>query len=201
MILGVDFLTKGSLSFLNKVYVPSEPKDAWIRKISFVPPERRKDALMLKMSVKSNTVVSHHSELSKFFFLANKKSENEKTSDLSSKVKLKYKNNDQSIYQLSGGNQQKVVFSRALASNPQLLLLDEPTRGVDVGAKFDIYNLIRDLSKKGCSIILNSSDLSEILGMCDRILVLNEYKQKQILKNSNLSSKILLTNFYEDEVA
>ena len=201
MILGVDFLTKGSLSFLNKVYAPIGPKDAWIRKISFVPPERRKDALMLKMSVKSNTVVSHHSELSKFFFLANKKSENEKTSDLSSKVKLKYKNNDQSIYQLSGGNQQKVVFSRALASNPQLLLLDEPTRGVDVGAKFDIYNLIRDLSKKGCSIILNSSDLSEILGMCDRILILSEYKQKQILKNSNLSSKILLTNFYEDEVA
>ena len=68
MILGVDFLTKGSLSVLNKVYAPSEPKDAWIRKISFVPRERRKDALMLRMSVKSNTVVPHHSELSKFFF-------------------------------------------------------------------------------------------------------------------------------------
>ena len=121
------------------------------------------------------------------------------TNVLSKKVQLKYKNNNQSIYQLSGGNQQKVVFGRALASNPKLLLLDEPTRGVDVGAKLDIYKLIRKLTKNGCGIILNSTDLSEIIGMCDRILVLKNHEQYKIIENFNLTTQDLLSNFYEEK--
>ena len=106
---------------------------------------------------------------------------------------------NQSIYQLSGGNQQKVVFSRALASNPKLLLLDEPTRGVDVGAKLDIYNLIIQLTKNGCGIILNSSDLSEIMGMCDKILILKDHEQFKILENFKITSQDVLANFYESK--
>ena len=106
---------------------------------------------------------------------------------------------NQSIYQLSGGNQQKVVFSRALASNPKLLLLDEPTRGVDVGAKLDIYNLIIQLTKNGCGIILNSSDLSEIMGMCDKILILKDHEQYKILENFKINSQDVLANFYESK--
>ena len=106
---------------------------------------------------------------------------------------------NQSIYQLSGGNQQKVVFSRALASNPKLLLLDEPTRGVDVGAKLDIYNLIIQLTKNGCGIVLNSSDLSEIMGMCDKILILKDHEQYKILENFKINSQDLLANFYESK--
>jgi len=198
MLMGVDNLTKGQISFMDKKYEPYGPNDAWKKLISFVPRERRKEALMLKMSVKSNTTAPHYSKLSKFFFLANQQHENKITNDLSKKVQLKYKNNNQSIYQLSGGNQQKVIFSRALASNPKLLLLDEPTRGVDVGAKLDIYNLIRQLTDKGCGIILNSSDLSEIIGMCDRILVLKSHEQYKILENLNITSQDILGNFYEE---
>ena len=106
---------------------------------------------------------------------------------------------NQSIYQLSGGNQQKVVFSRALASNPKLLLLDEPTRGVDVGAKLDIYNLIIQLTKNGCGIVLNSSDLSEIMGMCDKILILKNHEQYKILENFKINSQDVLANFYESK--
>ena len=106
---------------------------------------------------------------------------------------------NQSIYQLSGGNQQKVVFSRALASNPKLLLLDEPTRGVDVGAKLDIYNLIIQLTKNGCGIVLNSSDLSEIMGMCDKILILKDHEQYKILENFKINSQDILANFYESK--
>ena len=106
---------------------------------------------------------------------------------------------NQSIYQLSGGNQQKVVFSRALASNPKLLLLDEPTRGVDVGAKLDIYNLIIQLTKNGCGIVLNSSDLSEIMGMCDKILILKDHEQYKILENFKINSQDVLANFYENK--
>ena len=138
-------------------------------------------------------------KLSKFFFLTNKNKENNITNDLSKKVQLKYKNNNQSIYQLSGGNQQKVVFSRALASNPKLLLLDEPTRGVDVGAKLDIYKLIRELAQNGCGIILNSTDLSEIIGMSDRILVLKNHEQFNIVENLDVTTQDLLSNFYEEK--
>ena len=201
MMLGVDPIINGSLKYLKNHFFPRDPNDAWSNKIAFVPRERRKEGLMLNMSIIENTVISLHSELSKLYFLVDNKLEKERSSHLSKIVKLKHSSNEQSVYQLSGGNQQKVVFSRALGSNPKLLLLDEPTRGVDVGAKFDIYNLIRELSKKGCSIILNSSDLSEILGMCDRILIMKDQRQKQILDNSNLNSKILLTSFYDSIVA
>ena len=199
MLMGVDNIAKGKISFMDQKYRPNSPSDAWKKLISFVPRERRKEALMLKMSVKSNTTTPHYSKLSKFFFLANKQQENLITNNYSKKVQLKYENMNQSIYQLSGGNQQKVVFSRALASNPKLLLLDEPTRGVDVGAKLDIYNLIIQLTKNGCGIILNSSDLSEIMGMCDKILILKDHEQYKILENFKINSQDVLANFYESK--
>ena len=199
MLMGVDNIAKGKISFMDQKYEPNSPSDAWKKLISFVPRERRKEALMLKMSVKSNTTTPHYSKLSKFFFLANKQQENLITNNYSKKVQLKYENMNQSIYQLSGGNQQKVVFSRALASNPKLLLLDEPTRGVDVGAKLDIYNLIIQLTKNGCGIILNSSDLSEIMGMCDKILILKDHEQYKILENFKINSQDVLANFYESK--
>ena len=87
---------------------------------------------------------------------------------------------EQAVGQLSGGNQQKAVFARSLLGNPKLLLLEEPTRGVDVGAKWEIYQLVRALSQTGCAVILTSSDLPEILGMCDRVLVLQDGRQCQI---------------------
>ena len=80
------------------------------------------------------------------------------------------------------------------------MLLDEPTRGVDVGAKLDIYNLIIQLTKKGCGIVLNSSDLSEIMGMCDRILILKDHEQYKILENFNITSQDLLANLYESKI-
>ena len=199
MLMGVDNIAKGKISFMDQKYEPNSPSDAWKKLISFVPRERRKEALMLKMSVKSNTTTPHYSKLSKFFFLANKQQENLITNNYSKKVQLKYENINQSIYQLSGGNQQKVVFSRALASNPKLLLLDEPTRGVDVGAKLDIYNLIIQLTKNGCGIVLNSSDLSEIMGMCDKILILKDHEQYKILENFKINSQDVLANFYESK--
>ena len=116
MLMGVDNIAKGKISFMDQKYEPTSPSYAWKKLISFVPRERRKEALMLKMSVKSNTTTPHYSKLSKFFFLANKQKENLITNNYSKKVQLKYENMNQSIYQLSGGNQQKDVFSRALAS-------------------------------------------------------------------------------------
>ena len=112
------------------------------------------------------------------------------------KVKLKSKGILQPVRQLSGGNQQKIVFARAIQANPKLLLLDEPTRGVDIGAKYDIYLLVRELSAQGCSVLLTSSDLPEVLGICDRVLVMQEGCQTHLLDRDEMTSADLLSYFY-----
>jgi ABC-type sugar transport system ATPase subunit len=100
------------------------------------------------------------------------------------------------VRELSGGNQQKVVFARALARPPRLLLLDEPTRGVDVGAKVDIYHLIREISARGTGIILVSSDLPELLGMTDRVLILQAGRLTAIMPTHGQTQASLLACCY-----
>jgi ribose transport system ATP-binding protein/rhamnose transport system ATP-binding protein len=107
-------------------------------------------------------VVSHKQEVSLF-------------NELVPRLRLKYHSSEQAISSLSGGNQQKVLLSRWLATNAKVLLLDEPTKGVDVGAKADIYTIIGDLAAKGLGIVVVSSYLPELLGICDRVIVLHDF--------------------------
>jgi ribose transport system ATP-binding protein len=137
--------------------------------------------------------------LKEYGVLASKRRERRDAISMGRRMRIKYDSIEQPVGQLSGGNQQKVVFGRALHGNPKLLLLNEPTRGVDVGAKFDIYTSVRDLSAQGCAMILTSSDLPEMLGMCDRILVLVNGRQTQVLDCAALKSAALLSHFYESD--
>ena len=93
---------------------------------------------------------------------------------------------------MSGGNQQKVVISKWLATNPKILLLDEPTRGIDIGAKTEIYKLINELAGQGIGIVMVSSELPEILAVCDTILVMSESKQTTIMKRDEASEEIIM---------
>ena len=99
------------------------------------------------------------------------------------------------IFNMSGGNQQKALLARCLLRGPKIFILDEPTRGVDVGAKFEIYRIIRDLTSKGCSVIFLSSELPELMGMSDRILVMNKGRQAGILnkEQGNVSAEEILS--------
>ena len=99
------------------------------------------------------------------------------------------------------GNQQKVLFARAVAGNPRLLLLDEPTRGVDVGARFDLYRLIHDLAARGVAVILASSDLPEIIGLADRIAVLQDGRLSALVTNDGLTEGDVLTLCYGPKAA
>jgi ABC-type sugar transport system ATPase subunit len=121
--------------------------------------------------------------------------------DTSTKVRLKAQGAGQPVAELSGGNQQKVLFARALAGRPKLLLLDEPTRGVDVGAKADIYALIRGLAGEGTAVIVASSDLPELIGLCDRIAVLQGGKIAREIATQGLTEAGLLSAIYEGEAA
>lgn len=192
IFMGLEKPTSGSVEF-NTDKVPDNPNDAWAKGVAYIPKERRTESLMLDMSIRANTVLPH---LGEYGFKANKKDETEKTKTLAEKVRLKYQGTEQPVGQLSGGNQQKVVFARVVCGNPKLLLLDEPTRGVDVGAKYDIYLLVRELSALGCTVILNSTDLPETLGMCDRILVLNDGEQSHLLESKELTPAGLLSKIY-----
>jgi ABC-type sugar transport system ATPase subunit len=112
---------------------------------------------------------------------------------MTSRMKLKFRDLDQSANELSGGNQQKVVLSKWLASNPKILILDEPTRGIDVNAKKQIYDMIFDLKKTNIGIILVSSELIELLGMSDRIYVMREGKMMKQIVNENITDETIMS--------
>ncbi len=172
------------------------PAQAWKAGIAYVPRERRAEGLVLSHDVTANATLPHLRNLSRFRLLLDRKQLAGATARMTERVRLKAKNLRQKVWQLSGGNQQKVVFARALMGKPRLLLLDEPTRGVDVGAKYDIHAMLRELAEQGSSILMASSDLPELIGMSDRIAVLREGRIGAIVPAQGLSQQQLLALCY-----
>ncbi len=190
LFLGLGVTTRGRV-LMDGQSAPRNPAEAWGRGVAYVPQERRREGLMLRMGVRPNVLLPHYEG-----WHARRGRERHQTRALAAKVDLKSAGPEQSVWQLSGGNQQKVVFARAIAGHPRLLLLDDPTRGVDVGAKFEIYKLVRQLSEAGCAVLLSSTDLPELLGLSDRILVLQGGKQSQMYDASDLKAEQLLQRLY-----
>lgn len=141
-------------------------------KIAYVSEDRKGDGLILDLSIRENMTLSSLDKISKSFIVDNKK-EKERVNSYIDKISIKTPSMEQLIKNLSGGNQQKVAIAKALMTHPDVLILDEPTRGVDVGAKKEIYDLINEFKSMGKAIIMISSEMPEILGLSDRILVLS----------------------------
>ncbi len=197
LFMGLGRVTSGHLKVLDDP-APSGPVQAWARGIAYVPRERRAEGLMLGMTIRDNTLIPH---LGDYGIFARKAAETDRTRGLADQVRLRFRGPDQPVGQLSGGNQQKVLFARALAGKPRLLLLEEPTRGVDVGARAEIHALIRGLSAEGCAVILASSDLSELLGLSDRLLILQQGRQAALVDREGLSPADLLARIYSPKAA
>jgi ribose transport system ATP-binding protein len=160
--------------------------------IAMVPSERRSEGLFTLLTIRSNVPVMNMDKISNRGFI-NTASEKSITLEYIKKLGIVTSSSEKEVAKLSGGNQQKVVFSKCLFADADLLILDEPTRGVDVGAKSEIYKIIRQLSNAGKSIILCSSELPEILHMCDRIFLLYDGRLRQELDNSeDIDSEELL---------
>ena len=140
--------------------------------IFYVPEERRSQGLILPFSIKNNITLSILDRISRFGFVS--RSERGIADRFMGELSIRGAEVSAPVSRLSGGNQQKVVVAKSLAREPNVLLLDEPTRGVDVGAKSEIYRLMDDLAKEGKAILLISSELEEVLSMADRILVMRE---------------------------
>jgi inositol transport system ATP-binding protein len=109
-----------------------------------------------------------------------------------SELHIKTAGLDQGVMQLSGGNQQKVVIGKVLLAQPDIIILDEPTRGIDIGAKHEIYKLIRQLTEKGIAILMISSELPEIIGLCDRVLVLSQGRQTALLPKEEATQQRIM---------
>jgi len=157
---------------------------ALLNGVTLSPEERRTEGICSMLSISSNIPMMNFKTVSKFG-LRNYKQQSQVADHFIKAIGINCRNENQSVAYLSGGNQQKVVISKCLNAEPRVLLLDEPTRGVDVGAKQEIYHIIRELVKDGCSAIVFSSELPEILGLCDRIGLLFDGKIVEFIKNDN----------------
>lgn len=182
-IFGIDPIDTGEVYLNEKKLSIKCPNDAIKNGISLVPEDRKGAGLVLIQSIGMNITLA---VLDKFinFIKVNKKQETEIIETYRNKLSIKSTGPNQHAITLSGGNQQKVVVSKWLATEPKILILDEPTRGIDVGAKAEIYHLMNDLAKEGISIIMVSSELPEILNMSSRVAVMHEGKIAKILDST-----------------
>ena len=165
--------------------------DAINNKFALVPEDRKDQGLVLILSILKNIEMSSLKKLSKLGFMISNKEK--QTSDLYiDKLKIKTYGYDQDAQDLSGGNQQKVVIAKCLLTEPDILILDEPTRGIDIGSKSEIYKIMRDLSKAGVSIIMISSELPELINMSHRIYVMRDGYITGEISNEEASEETIM---------
>jgi ribose transport system ATP-binding protein len=179
-IYGVDPY-KGEILFKGKKFPPA-PDKAIAAGIALVPEERRSQGLFTILTIRGNVPVMNMAKISNHGFI-NSSAERDVTIEYIDKLSIATDSTEKETAKLSGGNQQKVVLSKCLFADADLLMLDEPTRGVDVGAKSEIYGIIRQLSKGGKAIMIFSSELPEILNICDSIYLLFDGRLKAAMRN------------------
>lgn len=190
-VFGLDQWDEGKITMKRMPLKARTPREAIDKGIGYVSEDRKGLGFIPRMSVKDNITLSSINNHRKGGFI-NTHSEQSVTDKMIADLKIKTAGTGQHVTFLSGGNQQKVVIGRVLLAAPELIILDEPTRGVDVGAKFEIYKLIRSLADRGIAIIMISSELPEILGLSDRILVLSKGKQTALLSKEEATQETIM---------
>ena len=165
--------------------------------LAYVTEDRKGDGLILTNSIKHNTTMARPAFISKNGII-DKDMEKQKAEEIRYKLGVKTPTVEQDVGNLSGGNQQKVLVGKWIFAQPDVLMMDEPTRGVDVGAKYEIYQIINDLVGQGKAVMMISSELPELLGMCDRIYVMNEGRLIAELKAEDASQEIIMSYIMQD---
>lgn len=190
-LFGLDPKDSGEVFIDGKKVEINKPIDAIKNKIGFVTENRQEEGLVLDESIKENISLLNFNKFTPGMFI-DKAKENLLSNKLVGDFKVKTTSSEAKVQDLSGGNQQKVVFAKWYAIDPEILILDEPTKGVDVGAKREIYDLINNLTNQGVAVILISSDLPELLSLSDRIYVIHEGEvQGELLREEANQEKIM----------
>jgi ABC-type sugar transport system ATPase subunit len=191
-IFGIDRIASGEIRIFGQPVHIRNPREAVRHGMALVPEDRKLEGVVLELPVKSNVVLSILRRISRLGFLRIRERDRI-VGDSMRSFSIKAHSTAQLVKSLSGGNQQKVVISKWLAAEPTILFLDEPTRGIDIGAKQEIYAIINSLAQKGFSLILASSELEEVIRMSDRILVLYEGRIKETLASATATEEAVLT--------
>ncbi|MCE5255686.1 MAG: sugar ABC transporter ATP-binding protein [Spirochaetaceae bacterium] len=193
-IFGIDPFDAGQVFLKGKELKIGNTRDAIGNKIAMVTEDRLRRGIIANLPVKYNITLAFLKGIAKMGFLSKRK-ENESSKRMIERLKIKAPSAESEVSLLSGGNQQKVILGKWLLNDPQVFILDEPTRGIDVGAKSEIYRLIGEMAAQGKAIIIVSSELPEIIGVCDRILVVRggrivgeharkDFSQEAIMKDA-----------------
>ncbi|TDD47605.1 sugar ABC transporter ATP-binding protein [Kribbella antibiotica] len=172
-IFGVDPRDGGTVQVAGKTLKPKNPKQAMAAGVALVPEDRRQQGLVMELSIERNVTLPRSRSLSQLGFLTGS-SERRSAKEWTERLKTKYGRLSDEVGTLSGGNQQKVVLAKWLATGPRVLIVDEPTRGIDVGTKAEVHRLMSSLAAEGVAVLMVSSELPEVLGMADRVLVMRE---------------------------
>jgi ABC-type sugar transport system ATPase subunit len=190
-IFGVDSTDTGDIVIDGRKVKIKSTKDAIEAGIGLVPENRKEQGLLLNMTVGENITINILKKLSRFLFL-NKKKALDIAREYIDKLKVKTPGYMEKTINLSGGNQQKIVIAKWLTVQPRIMILDEPTRGIDIGAKNEIYALINELAASGMGILIISSELPEILRLCNRIAVMSQGKITAILSRAEASQELIM---------
>ncbi len=171
-IFGVDIMEKGEITYFGQSLRFRSPKQAVKNGFGLLPEDRKRQGVLLDQSIRVNATLAAIDKGKNKLGIFDAKKEKAYVQDILAQLNTKYNSTEDNASSLSGGNQQKVALSKWLAADCKVIVLDEPTRGVDVGAKVEIYKNINDLAAKGVAIIMISSEMPELIGMCDRVMVM-----------------------------
>ncbi|AOV96887.1 D-xylose ABC transporter ATP-binding protein [Edwardsiella hoshinae] len=173
-LFGADSFSAGQFELDGVPYQPRSPLYALAQGVALVPEDRKKEGAVLGLSIRANLSLSCLSSLLRWGYFVNRRKEDALIATYRQALQIKMVNSDQAVRKLSGGNQQKVILARCMALNPRLLIVDEPTRGIDVGTKSEVHQVLFDMAKQGVAVIVISSDLPEVMAVSDRIMTLSE---------------------------
>ncbi len=190
-LFGADKKDSGKVIYFGKEVDWKNPKQAIAEKFGLLPEDRKKQGLLLKQSIRMNTTLACLNKITKLGFI-NHKSEKEFVKETLASIQTKYNSTEDNANSLSGGNQQKIALAKWIAADCKCIVFDEPTRGVDVGAKTEIYKVINNLSENGVAVIIISSEMPEIIGMCDRVLVMRNGKISGEVRKEELTENALI---------
>lgn len=192
-VCGIDRSEKGNVKMNGKPVKIRNYAEAIRSGICYLTEDRKLDGLFLKMSITKNLIAIIVKKISKNAIVSEKKAY-KLTMEYKEKLNIKFEDPNQPIGSLSGGNQQKVLIAKLLVSSPKIIIMDEPTRGIDVGAKSEIHNMLRKLCDSGVGIIVISSELPEIVGLCDRVMVMHEGRMVGELAGDDITQDNIIAN-------
>src|SRR5277367_3669622 len=190
-IFGADAFDEGVIRIDGKPVKFSGPRDAMSHGIGLVPEDRKKQALFLSLAIRTNMSIAAQEQISRGWFIDERR-EDALVDEYRRQLSIRMASADQAAGLLSGGNQQKVVLARWLALRPKILIVDEPTRGIDVGSKVEVHNLLIEMAKAGIAVIVISSELPEILAVSDRIVTMREGRVTGEIARTKATQEILM---------